>query len=340
MRIDIRRVAMISSVKQKPCYAKWKFELGKTRYRMYIFTGHETFPCRYSWLPKAYNVIGSDPKIFSDEDKAIVSFGIGKNMVRSLRFWVKAADIAIPNENNEYVVTDFGRSIFSEEGFDPFLEDIRTLWLIHWKFSTHVNSPLFAWDYLFNRWHHPEITPSDVLFHFQKESVREERNLSSVTLKQHFQIFLNTYVPTGGQKGDVIEDNLDCPLIELELIQKLGERQSGQANRETIYGFRREDKPDITPALFNYCVYDFWEKRRPNEKTLSLHDISVAHGSPGQIFKIPEWNIRERLEEMESRPNGVFGFRESVSYQHITRSGLLNENELLKRVYTHCDSDE
>lgn len=60
--------------------------------QMYKISGHETFPCRYAWLPKAFLAIESDPKVFADEEKAMVTLGVGKNMVRAIRFWAQAAD--------------------------------------------------------------------------------------------------------------------------------------------------------------------------------------------------------------------------------------------------------
>ena len=136
---------------------------------MYKFSGHETFPCRYTWLPKAFLALDSDPKAFTDEEKAMVTLGVGKNMVRAIRFWAQAADIAEPVNGGGYALTDFGRALLSHDGFDPFLEDIRTLWLIHWKFSTHIEEPLFAWDFLLNRGSKTEINRTEVLNAFQKE---------------------------------------------------------------------------------------------------------------------------------------------------------------------------
>ena len=41
----------------------------------YRFSGHETFPCRYAWLPKAYRSLTANPRIFGNEEDAIVSHG-------------------------------------------------------------------------------------------------------------------------------------------------------------------------------------------------------------------------------------------------------------------------
>ncbi len=297
------------------------------------FSGHETFPCHYTWLPKAFKAVAENPRAFADEERAMVMLGVGKNMVRAMRFWVQVAHIVAPHEEGGYAVTELGHRLLTENGYDPYLEDIRTLWLIHWQLSTQVKEPLFAWDYLLNRWQHPEINRNEVLRAFRKEAERQERKLSTVTLEQHFDVFLHTYVPTRSRKGDIQEDNLDSPFVELELIQKVGERKlDGTGKREAVYAFRRESKPEITPELFVFCLHDFWVKRRLHEKTLTFREVSVGHGSPGQIFKLPEKDIRERLETLEADSCGVFRYKESASQQQVTRQDSL-DIDLLANVY-------
>lgn len=304
--------------------------------KTYRISGHETFPCRYTWLPKAVRGLRENPKLFSDEADAMVKLGVGKNMVRSIRFWSQAAGMATLGAKREgHPLTEFGRVLLAERGLDPFLEDIRTLWLIHWNLSTNIENPLLAWDYLLNRWQEPELVPSAVLKALQKEAEKQDGRLSMVTLEQHFDTFLHTYVPTRGRKGEVREDNLDCPLVELELIIKVGERelnrQSGK--HETIYGFRREEKPDISPELFVYCLNDFWQKHHAVESTLTLREVAHGHGSPGQIFKLPEEEIRTRVDDLGRQTNGFLKYMESANQQQIQKTGDRDSIELLKEIY-------
>lgn len=271
---------------------------------------------------------------FADEEVAMIRLGVGKNMVRAIRFWMLETSIAAKRDASGYEPTAFAKTVLGRKGFDPFLEDIRTLWLIHWKLSTHKkDEPLFAWNFLLNHWQAPEVSRSEVLPAFRKAANTEDRPPSDVTLEQHFDTFLHTYVPTRSRKGDIQEDNLDCPLVELEFIQIIGERRlDGSGKREPIYAFRREDKPEITPELFAYCLDDFWQERRSTEKTLTFKDVAFGHGSPGQVFKLPEWSIRQRLEAISSDTNGRYRYTESAAQQQVSRNGDGGEN-LLEAIY-------
>lgn len=297
------------------------------------FSGHESFAFRYAWLPKAYRAIVDDPTIFSDPENAMVRLGVGKNMVRSIRFWVETMDLAKSGKDRTFEPTNFGEKVFAADGYDPFLEDIRTLWLLHWNVTAHLDSPLFAWDYLLHKWPYPELTRSEALAAFIRESRRLNRSLSKVTLGQHLDVFLHTYVPKGGSARPS-EESLDCPFAELELLQVIGERRvDGSGRREPIYAFRREAKPEITMALFEYCLNDYWQKRHPGEATLTYRDVAFARGSIGQIFKLPEDDIRARLDVFAA-PNASRPFR----YQPSAVQGLVSRSDattrdFLKAVY-------
>jgi hypothetical protein len=287
----------------------------------YRFSGHETFPIRYSWLPKAYKALRDNPRLFADEENAMVILGVGKNMVRAIRFWVQAAGIAQGAAGNTLEVSALGEVLLAPGSHDQFLEDIKTLWLIHWNISTLMEEPLFAWDFLLNHWRQPEFARSEAVMAFGREAQRMERRLSPVTLEQHFDVFLHTYVPTRSRKGEILEDNLDSPLIELNLIEPRGERESEKGgHRETIYAFRRTPKPEISANLFIYCLNDYWLKRRGNERTLQFRDVAIAPGSPGQIFKLPESDIRERLDSIAADSDGYFRYEESAALATVIRT--------------------
>ena len=55
------------------------------------FSGHETFPLRYAWLKQVFDAVNGragdsfNRRVFVDDD-AISKFGVGKNMVGSMRY--------------------------------------------------------------------------------------------------------------------------------------------------------------------------------------------------------------------------------------------------------------
>src|SRR5690349_2116904 len=98
-------------------------------------SGHETFPLRYGWLKKAFDAIDATQKQAENKwvflrDDAIARFGVGKNMVASMRHWAVAADIIAESQGSNFIqTTEFGRKLFGPCGFDPYMEYPATLWL-------------------------------------------------------------------------------------------------------------------------------------------------------------------------------------------------------------------
>ena len=56
-------------------------------YIKYVFSGHESFPCRMLWPIKGYDYI-VEGNNFNDPN-SVVELGVGKNMVASIRYWLK-----------------------------------------------------------------------------------------------------------------------------------------------------------------------------------------------------------------------------------------------------------
>jgi hypothetical protein len=299
------------------------------------FSGHESFACRYAWLPKAYRELRKDPTILAREEEAMVALGVGKNMVRSIRFWVEVSGLAAPSPGRGLELTPFARAIFSRDGHDPYLEDRRTSWLLHWKISTFADDPVFAWRYMLGHWPHGEFTRTDAVGAFQRESERLGYRHSEVTLSQHFDVFLHTYLR--GRGGVRSEESLDGPLVELELVQQIGDRKTGDsARREPLYAFRREAKPDLTPELFTYCVSEYWNQWHPGEATLTYRDLALAEGSVGQVFKLSEEDVRSRLEALALPGATPFRYQPSAVQGTLHRTGEANEEVLLAAIYGHA----
>ena len=296
------------------------------------FSGHETFVCRYAWLPKAATAVHRDGAILTAarEEDAMVQLGLGKNMVRSVRFWAEGTGV-IQSVENGHEVTAFGRELLigSEKtaALDAYLEDIQSLWLLHWRLSTNRKFLIFAWDFLMNRFQEPELYASAAFRAFQKVvSQVSPKEISPGSLQQLFDVFIRSYVPSRGHKGEIREDNLDCPLAELDLLRHTGFIKSslGSTRPEPKFTFCRDEKPEISNQLFAYCLDDFWSNRFQSggvrELSIPFHIVVNGHGSPGQVFKLPEADIRSRLFAIEALTQNHFRFEESAAIPRIVRN--------------------
>ena len=242
----------------------------------------------------------------------MVNLGVGKNMVRSIRFWAEVMGVISRCADNTSKPTPFGEAVFADAGFDPYLEDIRTLWLLHWNVASRVDDPLFAWQFLFNSWPYPELTRNEAFTALMRESKRLNGRHSEVTIRQHLDVLIQTYVSRRALPGP-LEESLDCPFVELDLIQIVGMRRlDGSGRQEPVYAFRREAKPELTTALFEYCLFDYWQRNHPDEETLTYQDVAIAPLSIGQVFKLPEDDIRGRLDVYSASDLGTTVYLPSI----------------------------
>lgn len=88
------------------------------------FSGHESFICRYGWLPKVYSAVKRNPLLLKDEELAMNVLGIGRNMVKSVQFWAEAAAVIESVPSSGHLPGKVGERLFGADGWDPYLESL------------------------------------------------------------------------------------------------------------------------------------------------------------------------------------------------------------------------
>ena len=266
--------------------------------------------------------------------------GLGKNMVESLAFWTEATGVAIRDEDHLLMSTEFGRKVFSrKDGYDPYLENMQTLWLLHWQLCRGWKRGArrfrpYAWHFFANVFSDNEISTTEAVDHFAGAVSTFPRPLSSTTLQQHFNVFIRTYVP-GERSGprSTPEDALDSPLIPLGLITRSGERKLTDSRREVVYRFNTSVKPSISQDTFRYALHDWWNRNRDLEERVTLREVALAEGSPGRVFKLPESDIFDRLSDLASKHGGELQMVDSQNQRAIERKRRRDSAALLPQVY-------
>ena len=280
------------------------------------FSGHQTFPLRITWIPKAVAEIAAGRDPLTNIDEGITQLGLGKNMVEALRCWIEAFQIARRAERGWHL-TPIGSLIFAPtDGLDPYYEDVSTSWVLHWLISTNAESPFFAWECLFNRWPATEFSASQVIETFHKETSKTPRPASAVTLRQHWEVFLHSYRRPPADKG---EDHLDSAMSVLRLIQEFGERPNASGKWETLYSFDVTRKQAIPQQLFAFFLHDWWNRKYLNEKTMPLREIVLGDHSPGRLLKMQESEVIQRVTDITAFQSRVFQIVESTNLRQLHR---------------------
>lgn len=290
------------------------------------FSGHETFACRFAWLPKAVRLLARCPTALADDERSILELGLGKNMVRSLRFWLEAFGVACAR-GGSWGLLPFGEALFGEEGLDPYIERVETQWLLHWQLSTMVENPLFAWRHILFRRMRPDFTRSELLSELRLEGERLGYEHSDTTLLQHADVFLHSYA--GSLHSVSPEDALDGPLVELGLVRRLGRRRGGSDRSEPVFALARIPIAEIGEPVIDYAITSFWTARRAGEALVTFRDLAHGEGSPGATLRLEDEELRDHLE----RRADLWTYRPSGDAGSVTASAALDPVQRLREIY-------
>lgn len=283
----------------------------------YNFSGHETFPFRYTWLPKAIQGLRRYPDLFARED-ALIQLGVGKNMVASIRYWAQALElISRPERGTLDEPTELGIKLLGADGWDPYLEDPGTLWLLHWQLTSRPTRTS-TWHLAFTQWGRETFTRAELtdwLVRLVETLPNVRATLGSI--KRDVDVFVRSYLPSTQSTGKLAEESFDSPLVELGLLREI--------ERDT-YGFVKGPKPALPDGVFIYALLDYWRREAAQQQTLAFESLLHGKGSPGAAFKLSENALAERLERLPEasgmRFDDTAGMRQLLRTSHQVARAL------------------
>jgi len=242
------------------------------------FSGHESFHCRSLWLKKGFDHINSG---YDFKDEAPIQLGVGKNMVASIRYWVKSFGLVDIDSEEIKPIAD---RIFRNDGWDPYLEDEGTLWLLHYWVVKNGYASIYG--IIFNELR--KRKPLFTLENFKDLIIKEkEQHISPNSLKTDFQAFTRTYVSKKNKKDldRDLEDSYSGILTELRLVS---EHKAGLE----IEPVKRSNIP--LPILL-FCILNSNKARR----SVSFEILYSENNSVGTVFALSREGLNELLEALD-----------------------------------------
>lgn len=251
------------------------------------FSGHESFVVRYGWLPKLYHAVSEDPQVFSSDERAILTLGLGRNMVKSIRFWGDALGLTTMSGGAVIPTTLATRLLDPVSGRDPYLEDTGSLWRLHWLLVTHAR--LGAWATFFLDMRDTVISRERLIAAVASRAETSGSRISAGTAQAHVDILIRSYDASRRDGVALVEDALGCPLQELDLV-----REESVLGTPTLR-LSRGPKPTLDLPAFAFALHDFWTGSARESRALSLRSLMLSRRSVGMAFALDEASLHERL---------------------------------------------
>lgn len=255
------------------------------------FRAHDTFFIRKGWLSKGMKNVAVKPDVFVAKDENPMDvLGIGANMVKSLRYWLQTVCLTSETTKGKRIqtLTDFGTSVYAN---DRFIEELGTLFLLHYKLATNRDEAT-AWWFFFNEFSMSEFTREDFVGSLQNylQMVEDGESVAIRSLNDDFACIISTYVPRyKSNPGKVsAENNIDCPLGELGLIDIL-------SRKTKTYKKATPSVENINPWIVMAIISD----QALGKVEISLNELLTAPGNIGRILNLDAVSMLEMLYKVE-----------------------------------------
>lgn len=253
--------------------------------------GHEKFVLREGWINKALLILPSNVDAFTRKD-ATDLFGIGSNMVKSLRYWMRA-----------FGLTNMSGTKLSEVGkliakYDPFLEKLFSLWIMH-SYIAKNQEGATTWFMFFNRCAADELEKNEI----ESILLREVRKyaagatFSEKSLSNDVDVLLNMYGKSKDRTDP--EDKSISPFSKLLLLKKL----------ENKYIKTHPNKAQLPDEVI---LYEF-ASRTVGKEGISIEEMVFGENGLNRVFNMTA-----------VMANGYFDRLDAAGYIHVDRTAGLD----------------
>ena len=284
-------------------------------YSKYVFSGHESFSCRMLWPIKGYDYI-NDGNSFNDPN-SVIMLGVGKNMVASIRYWLKALGLAEHDKPST-----LAKYLFDEaQGKDRYLESLGTLWLLHFLLVVLNEATLYNILFLRYQKERKQFAKEQVL-NFVKRLMAEDDRLkqfNSNTVGKDFGVLVQNYVQPSKPKS---YEDYSSLLIDLNLIRN--------DNSDRGYAFNIEGKRTVPTEIFLYAV--LWMKG--SDRTVSYDTLQNV----GLVFCMTDMEVIEMLQQIDREYSEYVQYSDNAGIRQLLfkEGKQMNPIDLLNRYYDNA----
>ncbi len=243
--------------------------------------GHEKFALREGWLNKGISIVKKDPMVFQGKE-APDEFGIGNNMVKSLRYWLKAFNLIFEKPGKGAFLTELAEQIKEN---DPYFEDIFTIWVLHSQLVRNLEEAT-SWYMFFNRCEVDELDKEKIASILCREISKYAmgQTFSANSVKNDLDVLISMY----GRTRDFVdpEDKSISPFSQLGLIKNINGRYS-----KACPDGRSINEWEVLYELSNLM---------DGKDNISIEQAVSGECGIGKIYQLPNIIINDLLDKLEA----------------------------------------
>lgn len=290
-------------------------------YSRYVFSGHESFPCKTLWLKKGYDFIKAEKDFNSPE--AVVELGVGKNMVAAIRYWYKAFGLNSDDERIKWIPN----FLFNDQdGKDRFMEDLGTLWLLHFLLVYSNIASLYNLFFVdFQKERRRFDRNQIVTFVKRKMGEANQDHLFNVnTVKKDVGVLLQNYcLPRNPQSNE----DYSTLLMDLDLLRQKEKKEENEENgKDKSFYFNIEGKKKVTPEVFLFAVLMY---KPDGDNTIPfdlLQDI-------GLVFCMNDLEVIDMLRLLSERYSDSLTYSDVAGIRQLQITQPMDSKQLIERYY-------
>lgn len=277
--------------------------------------GHEKFSLRDGWIGKALKNIDTSSEIeysevFLKKDAPDI-FGIGNNMVKSLRYWMKALGLSEEKSATGVKLTPIGITI---KKFDPYFEDMFSVWITHTMISTNFEEAT-TWYLFFNNFDVIDFRKDIVFDSLQREILGYVDKFSEKSLQNDIDVLLNMY----SKDKEIVdpEDKTLSPFAQLGLVRY----KDGEYTKEC------PDKRKVN----EWIILFYLTRKYNNGDSVSINDLIEGKESISSIFQLTPTHTNELLDKLDSR--GYVRVNRTAGLDVVYMDTDLKPEEVMREYY-------
>lgn len=259
-----------------------------------VINKHGSFYVRNGWPTKILDAISNNESIFSPnkELEAVDEIGVGRVMIKSMRYWASALGIAKESKTSQGVllkITPLGKLI---KKYDPYFQNIGTLWLLH-RNLTKLDSEATAWSWAFNLFNKKSFSKGDFCNDFISYLQHGGVDYNKKAIEKEFDCFKNTYVSDKEFDIKKILEEDNAPFFSrLKLISYIG---------NGIFVQNKAGVHDVPLDIFYYCMLIDNHDILAENRQIPIDHLLEDDGQIGKYMCLTYSILIEYLQRLENQ---------------------------------------